>query len=309
MRKPARYGARRPRYKSGEPLHTSPPALTDPGPRRPRQSRSLRQRHDSIRARALETPSSIALAEALALPRQTAEPGARGDAPAVPEYLAKTYTWAYLSPRALRLLDREIVVNAILWGNYQRLVRAACALFLPGERVLQAASVYGSQPARLADRLGPDGELEIIDVSPLQVEHLRRKLATRTNTRVRHADATAPGPRTYDGVCCFFLLHEMPDTYKRRVVDALLGCVKPRGRVVFVDYAAPRWYHPLRSVMALVNRWLEPYAASLWRNPIPSFAAQAARFRWTEHRLFLGLYQIVVAERFSHAGAITDTRE
>jgi hypothetical protein len=52
-----------------------------------------------------------------------------------------------------------------------------------------------------------------------------------------------------------------------------------------------------------VNRWLEPYAASLWRNPISSFADQAELFHWTERRLFLGLYQVVVAERRERACA------
>ena len=216
---------------------------------------------------------------------------------AIPNYLADTYTWAYLHPRAVRLLDRALVVNATLWGNYDRLVRAACAQFRPGERVLQAASVYGNQPLKLADRLGPDGRLTVIDVSRLQVEHLRAKLATRANASVRLADATAPGHESYDGVCCFFLLHEMPDDYKRRAVNALLARLKPGGRAVFVDYAAPSWFHPLRGLMWLVNRWLEPYAASLWRNPIPSFADQAGLFHWSERRLFLGLYQIVVARR------------
>jgi len=216
---------------------------------------------------------------------------------AIPDYLARTYAWAYLDPRTVPLLDREIVVNTILWGNYRRLVREVCAQFHPGQHVLQAASVYGSQPAKLAARLGPGGQLEVIDISPLQVERLRRKLASRPNATVRLADAAAPGPGSYDGVCCFFLLHEMPDAYKRRTVGALLARLKPGGRAVFVDYAAPRWFHPLRALMSLVNRCLEPYAASLWRNPISSFAEQAASFRWSERRLFLGLYQVVVAER------------
>ena len=217
---------------------------------------------------------------------------------AIPDYLRRTYGWAYLDPRTLRLLDHDIVVNAILWGNYRRLVQAACAEFKPGEHVLQAASVYGSEPAQLADRLGPAGHLEVIDVSPLQVEHLRRKLASRANASVRLADAAVPDSRSRDAVCCFFLLHELPDNYKRRVVSALLAGVKPGGRVVFVDYASPRWYHPLRGLMSLVNWCLEPYASSLWRNPIASFAGEAASFHWRERRLFLGLYQVVVAERY-----------
>jgi len=240
---------------------------------------------------------SIALAGKRTRPASSPEPAAAADSPAIPDYLADTYRWAYLNPRSARLLDREIVVEAILWGNYRRLVREACTYFHPGERVLQAASVYGSQPARLADRLGPQGELEIIDVSQLQVERQRHKLASRANVTVRHADATVPPQRIYDAACCFFLLHELPESYRRCVVDGLLGCVKRGGRVVFVDYAGPRWYHPLRGVMALVNRWLEPFACSLWRDAIRSYATESAAFRWTERRFFLGLYQIVVAER------------
>ena len=38
-------------------------------------------------------------------------------APAVPGYLEKTYAWAYLNPRNVRLLDRPFVVSTILWGN------------------------------------------------------------------------------------------------------------------------------------------------------------------------------------------------
>ena len=216
---------------------------------------------------------------------------------AIPDYLARTYAWAYLRPRSVRLLDHEVVVNAILWGNYRRLVRAACAEFRPGEHVLQAASVYGSEPLQLADHLGPSGRLTVIDVSRLQVAHLRAKLASRANASVRLADATARGRESYDGVCCFFLLHELPDAYKRRAVDALLARLRPGGRAVFVDYAAPRWFHPLRGLMWLVNRWLEPYAASLWRHSIASFAERPDLYHWSERRLFLGLYQVVVARR------------
>jgi SAM-dependent methyltransferase len=229
--------------------------------------------------------------------REAGDEPAYADPPVpLPEYLSHTYTWAYLDPKNAERLDREFVVNAILWGNYRRLVRAACAEFRPGEHVLQAASVYGRQPEHLVQRLGPGGRLEVIDVSPLQVARLRRKLAAYPNASVRVADAAAPGTGSYDAVCCFFLLHEMPDDYKRRVVNALLARVKPGGRVVFVDYARPRWFHPLRGLMALVNAWLEPYAASLWRHPIRFFAEQPDSFRWRERRLFLGLYQVVVAE-------------
>lgn len=219
------------------------------------------------------------------------------DAPAqLPDYLVDTYSWAYLRPRSLRLLDRHLVVNSILWGNYQSLVRAACAEFAAGDCILQAASVYGDLSSRLADRIGDQGFLDVIDIAPVQVAHLRRKLAGRENVRVRVADAAIPGSAGYDGACCFFLLHEVPDPQKRQIVNALLAAVRPGGKILFVDYHQPVRWHPLRPVMAAIFRWLEPYAAGLVSRSIEDFAERRRDFRWRKETRFGGLYQLVVAE-------------
>lgn len=223
-------------------------------------------------------------------------------AAALPDYLVDTYTWAYLHPRSLRLLDRHLVVNSILWGNYRRLVRAACSEFAAGNRVLQAASVYGNLSSRLADTVGEGGFLDVIDIAPLQVEHCRRKLAGRSNVRVRVADATVPGDSGYDGACCFFLLHEVPDPEKRRIVNALLAAVRPGGKVVFVDYHRPVRWHPLRPVMALIFRLLEPFAQGLVSRSVAEFADAPEAFRWRKDTRFGKLYQVVVATRPSQDG-------
>jgi SAM-dependent methyltransferase len=215
---------------------------------------------------------------------------------ALPDYLVDTYSWAYLRPRSLRLLDRYLVVNGILWGNYHSLVRAACAEFTAGDCILQAASVYGDLSSRLADRVGDQGFLDVIDIAPVQVAHLRRKLAGRENVRVRVADAAVPGRGGYDGACCFFLLHEVPDRQKREIVNALLGAVRPGGRVLFVDYHQPVRWHPLRPVMAAIFRWLEPFAAGLVSRSIEELAERRQDFRWRKQTRFGGLYQLVVAE-------------
>lgn len=219
------------------------------------------------------------------------------EAAVLPDYLVDTYSWAYLRPRSLHLLDRHIVVNSILWGNYRRLVKAACNEFASGDRVLQAASVYGNLSSRLAERIGERGFLDVIDIAPLQVAHCRRKLAGRNNARVRVADATVVGEHGYDGVCCFFLLHEVPDLQKRRIVNALLASVRPGGKVVFVDYHRPVRWHPLRPVMALIFRTLEPYAQGLISATIAGFAESPRDFAWRQETRFGGLYQLVVATR------------
>ena len=228
-------------------------------------------------------------------PRELAEP-LHPEVPPLPAYLVDTYSWAYLRPRSLHLLDRHLVVNGILWGNYHALVRAACREFAKGDSILQAASVYGNLSSRLAVQVGTDGFLDIIDVAPLQVAHCRRKLAGHDNVRVRVADAAIPGRVGYDAACCFFLLHEVPDVQKRQIVNALLAAIRPGGKVVFVDYHRPVRWHPLRPVMAAVFRWLEPYASGLVSRSIREFAERPQDFHWRKETRFGGLYQMVVAQ-------------
>lgn len=217
--------------------------------------------------------------------------------PVLPDYLVKTYHWTYLCERNVRLLDRELVVSFILWGRHRRLRDAAFAEFVPGQQVLQAACVYGDFSVALADHLGPGSRLDVIDIAPLQVERCRRKLSGLGQARVRRADAAVPVPAVYDAVCCYFLLHELPDGHKTAVVDALLGSVKPGGRVVFVDYDRPHWGHPLKLVMSTVFDTLEPFAKGLWEREIEGFATDASPYSWTKRRYFGGLYQKVVARR------------
>jgi SAM-dependent methyltransferase len=111
------------------------------------------------------------------------------------------------------------------------------------------------------------------------------------------ADAANPGPGLYDCVCCFFLLHEIPDDRKRAVVDALLGKVRPGGKVIFVDYHRTRAWHPLRGPMHLVFRWLEPFALGLVHREIEDFAGERSGYSWTKETFFGGLYQKVVVTR------------
>lgn len=219
------------------------------------------------------------------------------DGPQLPEYLVKTYTWAYLKPASLVLLDNTFVVTAILWGNLNRLIRANCTELKAGQRVLQAASVYGRYSSDLAATLGPAGRLDVIDIAPLQVAHCRRKLAGFPQARVRVADAAKPGGGTYDAVCCFFLLHEIPDDHKSKVVDALLAAVPPGGKVIFTDYHQAKGWHPLRWPMHLVFRLLEPFAFGLIEREIADFASERDDFHWHKTTFFGGLYQKVVAER------------
>lgn len=215
----------------------------------------------------------------------------------LPDYLVRNYWWAYLTPASLHIFDNWLFLTCLLWGNLPRLVRAACVEFVPGQSILQAANAYGNLATELARTVGPQGRLDLVDIAPLQVDHVNRKLAPYPHAEARVGDAASPGPGIYDGVCCFFLLHEIPDTEKRAVVDALLKKVEPGDKVVFIDYHRTVWWHPLRGPMSLVFRFLEPYANDLIDREIEGFASDAAAFEWRKETFFGGLYQKVVAVR------------
>ena len=249
----------------------------------------------------MTTPNGeVVVAEPLvdgATPRSHSEAASPPEAPTLPAYLREVYGWAYLNPVNAGLLDRDMVVNAILLGNSGRLRRALLAEVEPGRRVLHVAHVYGCLIPELAAHVGPRGQLDVIDLVPLQAALCRRKLRAFPQARVRIADACHPGDSRYDAVTCFFLLHEMPDERKCTAVDALLARVVPGGRVVFVDYHLPARWHPLRGIMRCVLARLEPFAESLWCHDIADFASVPGAFRWEKQTLYGGLYQKTVAIR------------
>lgn len=214
---------------------------------------------------------------------------------AIPRYLSDTYTWAYLNPRSVKLLDRELVVATILWGQHRKLERMALAEIDPGSRVLQTACVYGDFSPVLARHIGEEGSLEVVDVAKVQVDSCAEKLRDYPFASVRHLDVLDLGDGEYDAVCCFFLMHEVPDDYKRGLVDVVLNNIGPDGKAVFVDYHKPHWANPLKPVMSLVFDMLEPFAKGLWRQDIRDFASEPEKFRWCKESSFGGLYQKVVA--------------
>lgn len=224
------------------------------------------------------------------------------EAVAVPWYLDSVYWWAYVDPRAIRVFERQWLVNAILWGNFGKLRDAALEALAdaPGApltgRTLQIACVYGDLTRRLSQRVANDAQLEVIDVLPLQLANLDRKLPAAHTVRLTQGDSTALAyaSESFDRALLFFLLHEQPEAARRATLAQALRVVKPGGKLVIVDYHRPHALNPLFWPMVAILKTLEPFAMDLWRNELEAWLPADRPIQSIERRLmFGGLYQLV----------------
>ena len=220
----------------------------------------------------------------------------------IPRYLAQVYWWAYVHPNAVHLFEREWLVNLILFNNYGRLRDAALAEL--GEPVtgktLQVACVYGNLTSRLRDRLAPDARLDVVDILPIQLKNLAKKLQPDERVALLQGDSSAldRADASYDQALLFFLLHEQPEHVRRKTLAEVLRVVRPGGRIVIVDYHRPVRLHPLRLLMTGVFRKLEPYAMDLWEHEIEEFLPAGARPTSIDKCTYYGaLYQKLVFTR------------
>ena len=221
----------------------------------------------------------------------------------IPDYLQKTYWWAYLHPRAVHFFERQWLVNLILWGNFARLRDAALNELgtVIDARVLQVACVYGNLTEYLIRRLGPQGHLDVVDVAPIQISNLHAKLhARQADTRqvvLHHQDATALSfdDASHNAVLLFFLLHEQPAEVRRQTLAQALRVTRPGGKIILVDYHRPSAWSPFRYLMVPILTLLEPFAMDMWRGQIVDWLPiDAPITRIEKQTYFGGLYQKVV---------------
>jgi ubiquinone/menaquinone biosynthesis C-methylase UbiE len=220
--------------------------------------------------------------------------------PSIPDYLKDTYWWAYLHPKSFWFFEREWVVNLILWGNMKKLTNAVLdeMQLQPHSSVLQVACVYGDFSNRLASHLGQtQSRLSVVDVAPIQLRNVEKKLAGQDNISVHHQDSTCMSfaNDSFDETVVFFLLHEQPEDARRKTVAEAIRVTRPGGRVVFVDYHGPQRTNPMRYVMKPILAMLEPFAMDLWREELPAFMPPEIEVEQVDSKFYFGgLYQKVV---------------
>lgn len=220
--------------------------------------------------------------------------------PPIPDYLQDTYWWAYVHPKSVWVFEREWLVNLILWGNMKKLTQSVLdeLELQPHSNVLQVACVYGDFSNRLASHLGQtQSKLSVVDVAPIQIGNIKKKLAEHDNVSVHLQDSTSMAfpDDSFEETVVFFLLHEQPDHARRKTVAEAIRVTRPGGRVIFVDYHGPKRSNPMRYVMKPILTLLEPFAMDLWREELPAFMpAEVKQEQLNSSFYFGGLYQKVV---------------
>jgi ubiquinone/menaquinone biosynthesis C-methylase UbiE len=231
------------------------------------------------------------------------ETRAAKDSARIPGYLQKYYWWAYVHHNAVRVFERQWLVNAILFGNYPRLRNSALAALgdaLPG-RTLQIACAYGDITNNLCQKVqASSGALDVVDVLPSQLENLLRKMPKGAPVEAFLMDSAALNipDASYDRAILFFLLHEQPVAWREKTLSEALRVVKPGGRIVIVDYAGPYRWNPIRYLLGPFLKVLEPFALDLWRDGIAKWMPRDwAPQNWERKAFFGGLYQRVSFDR------------
>jgi hypothetical protein len=187
-----------------------------------------------------------------------------------------------------------VVVSAILWGNADRLMSRG-GEFSRSAGAAGGGGVWGFlAPAGAA--AGRRGELLVLDVAPIQIANTRRKLAPWPEHPGPGGGSHRAGGARFDACAassCSTRCRPRPPLHRGQ--PSRRG--EPGGKIVFVDYHKPRWWHPMGPVMALVFRYLEPFANSLLAESIDTLVPETADFEWRKETFFGGLYQKVVGIR------------
>lgn len=216
----------------------------------------------------------------------------------IPAYLEDVYWWTYTRPYAVAFWDREWLVNLILFGNFVRLRDSAMNELETGNlRTLQISCVYGDFSAKLAEHVTKNGSLDIVDVVPIQLDNVRRKLHMTDRVRTLQCDSTKLkiADASYDQTVIFFLLHEVPTSVKEKTLSEALRVLKPGGKLVIVDYHQPSIFNPVRYLLWLILKLLEPFSLDMWKQSIENWLPKGfVPAEYTKITFFGGVYQKVV---------------
>ncbi len=200
----------------------------------------------------------------------------------VPWYLARYYWWAYLWKKSIWFFDHQLIINAILFGQYRKLQSMTLPHVTsnPAHRVLQLTCVYGELTGKLLERL-PQG-MFIADACTAQLQLAQRKTSASKHplhTVRLNAESLAFADNSFDQIIVFFLFHEMPHDARSRCIAEIARTLRPGGSIILTEYAPKPEHHLLYRFPP--SRWiisyLEPFLPGFWQSDVCDSLEDALR--------------------------------
>ncbi len=191
----------------------------------------------------------------------------------VPDYLARYYWWAYLWRWGIWFFDHQPVINAILFGQYDRLLKKTLAQVetRPGARLLQLTCVYGKLTPSLLS--GTRNEIHLCDIAAGQLQLARQKtqhFADRCHLARMNAESLGYRNDAFDQVIVFFLFHEMPVAARNNAYAEIARVVRPGGSVLITEYGTTphrHWLYRFAPFRLLLGH-LEPFLPGFWQEDV-----------------------------------------
>lgn len=220
-----------------------------------------------------------------------------GEKHPVPEYLKSVYNGRYFRPSLTKLFDDGWTAAFATFFQSGKLTKLVTNEINKDNDILQLGAASGDFERKIIEKLGTSGHYVIEDISPAHIDAMGDRISAWLNATAKERDFTVPDKKLYDVVIGYFVLHELPDPRKRATLNRAFTALKPDGKMIFIDYAKPKKFHPLKYPVKMFNRLYEPFAESLWHNEIQDFAPKTDGLVWDRKTFFGNLYQCVIARK------------
>ena len=134
----------------------------------------------------------------------------------------------------------DFAVKYLSFGIYSKLLNTAIKMMQiqPGERIIDICTGTGLNIKRMLKRVGKEGEIVGIDLSPGMLAVARKKYDKYPNVRLIECDITQL--KTYENyfnkALLSFCIHEVDPQIRSQMIFRLYDLLKENGSVFIVDY-------------------------------------------------------------------------
>lgn len=214
----------------------------------------------------------------------------------VPPYMEIFSNRMYFKRGLCSVLDDDRVARLGSFYAQKKIIKDMLQDITKNAHVLQIGLTFGDEISEVYKKVHKHGRFDIFDLSDVQIERAKERYENY-NINIMNYNAVLPWDEKYDVIICYNLLHELPLVTRRKVMDNALNGLTNGGKAIFVDFAEPEFFNPLKWPLFLYNRLYRPFCESLWNEPLENFCSLKDDFRWNHTYYHWNMFQKVIATR------------